>query len=224
MRRLLVLLAVVAGLSIAAAPVLAATTMHTRQAGTGLAAYFSNVELDADGNVLPGSYVEAGVDAATQLSVGDDPWEDAYACAYYVEFTVDESGEGTEDSWISGCGPYDTLTVSRQLTNGHLVASLPVEDCLAWDEETWECLEWQDLGTFDVDLVLASSGRPINWHERYSGGTAGSYQYNYHGNGTQRNATAAGTFEFNGVSVLDGATMDGGYMFRSKSGWIDILH
>jgi hypothetical protein len=223
MRRLLVVLAVIAGFLVAAVPAMAAT-YHTRESGTGMSAYFSDVQFDGEGNLVPGTYREAWVYAATRLATGDDPWEDRYACAESWTFTIDDQGNWIEEEWVGGCGPYELLTVTRQLTEARVVATIPVEDCLAWSRRTGECREWGLIGTFEVDLAATGAGPLSHWHDTSSGGSAGSYQYTYHGTGTERAAAVAGTFLFDDSSLTDGATFSGGWMFSTKTGWVDVWH
>jgi hypothetical protein len=222
MRRLLVLLAVIAGLVIAAAPVMAATTYHMREMGAGLNAYFTNAEWGEEG--LPdGSYFETYVDAAEWVATGDSGYEGGYVCVSRYEFTI-EDGNWTDDTWFGACGNYDSLTIARRLASGNVTATFDAIDCVAWDDTTGDCIEEINLGTVEIDLTATGSGPLVNYHGTSSGGTAGQYQYTYHGNGSWRDASVTGSVTLDGVSLIDGATQSGGSLFKTKSGWVDVMH
>jgi hypothetical protein len=224
MRRLLVLLAVIAGLSIAATPILAAETFHYRERGSGVSAWFSNVETDADGMVLPGSYVETWVDGSTWVARGDSAWEYEYACVGAWSFTVTPEGEWIDEGGFGYCGEADVMTLSKKLGGGQLTASFEVEDCLAWDEETGECLDAVVIGTVAVDLAFSGVGALERYHGTSSGGTAGQAQYTSHGNGVQRAADVSGTVTLDGASLIDEATESGAWLFQTKSGYMEVWH
>lgn len=223
-RRLVLLLAAVASLLLAATPVLAATTYHYQERGSGLGAYYTNVEWDESGNLLPGSYFETYVDAASSMAKGDGIWAADYVCVGHWQFTIDKKGNWTDESGFSVCGEADTLAVDRLLSAANVVATLPVEECLAWDEETGECTEWISLGTLEVDLTVTGTGRLFRYHDTSSGGVAGLYQYTSHGNGTQRAATPGGSVTLDGASLIEGATLSDGWLFKSKTGYVEVSH
>jgi len=223
MRRLL-LLAVIAGLTIAATPVMAATTYHTRETGTGFNVYFSDAVFDAEGNFEPGSYFETWVNAAERVAVGDFAYEDAYVCVGHYEFSIDAEHNWTGQSEFSGCGPYDSLTITKKLTSGNVKASIPFQECLTLDPSSDECTEWGDPDTIEVDVTATGSGPLMNYHGTGSGGTAGQYQFTYRGNGSNRDASATGTVMLDGASLTAGATQTSGFLFKTKSGSVDVMH
>ncbi len=224
MRRLLVLLAVIAGLSVAATPVLAADTYHYRERGSGVSAWFSDFEWDESGNLPPGTYSEVYVDAASYVARGDGAWQSDYACVSSWSVTVTPEGEWIDEGGFGYCGEADVLTLSKKLGGGQLTASFEVEDCLAWDEATGECLDAVVIGTVAVDLAFSGVGALERYHGTYSGGTAGQYQYTSHGNGVQRAADVFGTVTLDGASLIDEATMSGGWLFQTKSGYMEVWH
>ena len=224
MRRLVLLLAAVAGLSLAATPVLAATTYHYQERGSGLGAYYSNVEWDESGNLPPGPYFETYVDAASWMARGDGTWVADYVCVSHWEFTIDSDGSWTDETGFSACGEADTFTIDRSLAAGRVVATLPLEECLAWDKKTGECSRWTSLGDVEVDLTVTGTGRLYRYHGTSSGGVAGLYQYTSHGNGTQRAATPGGSVTLDGTSLIEGATLSDGWLFQSKSGYMEVSH
>jgi hypothetical protein len=224
MRRLMLLLALIAGLSVAAAPALGATTMHYQERGSGVSAYFSDVAFDEQGNILPGRYAETWVDAATYLTRGDGTWAFEYVCVNHSEFRITQKGEWVEDEWIGACSEAATFTVMRRLSGAAITATIPVEECLAWDDQTGECLETIVIGTFDVDLVLTGVGPLRYYHGTSSGGTAGEYQYTSHGSGVERTAEVSGSIALDGASLVDGATTSGAWLFQTKTGYMEVWH
>ncbi|MCJ7709962.1 MAG: hypothetical protein MUQ32_03945 [Chloroflexi bacterium] len=224
LRRMALVLAVVASLLIAALPAAAATTSHSQERGSGLSAGFSNVVWDEDGNLAPGDYFETYVDAATYVAKTDGSWMYQYVCIDHYEFTITRRGRWVDESWFYACGEATTLTLGKGLGSGHLLATFEAEECLAWDEATWECTEPISLGTIDVDLTLTGTGRVERWHGTGSGGTAGSYQYTSHGSGSSRSADVSGTVTLDGASLTTDATPAYGWLFTSKNGYVDVWH
>lgn len=224
LRRMVLVLAVVASLLMAAMPAAAATTSHYQERGSGLNADFTNAAWDENGNIAPGDYFETWVDAATYLAKGDGSWMYKYVCVNHYEFTIDTDGNWVDDSWFGACGDAATLTLDKGLNTGHVAATFEAEDCLAWDKDTGECLEPISLGTIVVDLTLTGTGRTERWHGTSSGGTAGSYQYTSHGTGTSRSADVSGIVTLDGASLTAGAASTYGWMFTSKNGYVDVWH
>lgn len=224
MRRLLVLLALVAGLSVAATPVLATDTYHYRERGSGVGAYFSNMEWDDEGNLPPGTYTEVYIDGASYVARGDGPWQADYVCVSTWTVTVTPEGEWIDEGGFGWCGEGASMSLTKKLASATLTASIVVEDCLVWDEETGECLETVELGTLEVDLVLSANGPLERYQGKSSGGVSGQYHYKYHGTGTQRSADVAGTVTLDGVSLIDDATIIGGWLFQTKSGYMEVWH
>ena len=224
LRRMALVLAVVASLLIAALPAAAATTSHYQERGSGLNAGFSNVVWDENGNLPRGNYAETWVDAATYLASGGGPSMYQYVCVSHYEFTVDRRGNWVDESSFDACGEATTLTLDNGLNTGRLTATFEAEGCLTWDEETHDCLETISLGVVDVDLTLTGTGRIERWHGTNSGGTAGSYQYTSHGTGTSRSADVSGTVTLDGTSLTAGATSAYGWMFTSRNGYVDVWH
>ena len=223
MRRLLLLLAVIAGVAVAATPVVAATTFHTRETGTGLNAYFTNAVWDEQGNPPDGTYFDTWIYAAERVASGEFEYEDASVCIEHNEITIVD-GDWAGKSWFSACGPYDSLTIAKKLASGTVTATFDAVECAAWDEETGECTEENDLGTVVINITATGSGPLTNYHQTGSGGTAGQYQSTYHGNGSYRGATVTGTVTLDGASLVVGATQSGGEIFKTKSGYVDVIH
>lgn len=224
LRRMVLVLAVVASLLTAALPAAAATTSHYQERGSGLNAGFSNAEWDEDGNIAPGDYFETYVDAATSMTRADGSWAYRYVCVSHYEFTIDADGNWVDDSWFGACGEATELTLDKGLNTGHLSATFKAEDCRAWDEETGECLDPISLGVVAVDLTLTGIGRIERWHGTSTGGIAGAYQYTSHGTGTNRSADVSGTVTLDGASLTAGSTSAYGWMFTSKNGYVDVWH
>ena len=202
---------------------MAATTFHTRETGAGLNAYFTNEVWDEEGNLPDGSYFSTWVYAAERVTTGEFGYEDAYVCVEHNEFTV-VGDDWTEDSWFSACGPYDSLTIAKKLASGNVTASFDAIDCLAWDDTTGECTEEINLGTVEIDVTATGSGPLVNYHQTGSGGTAGQYQSTYHGNGSSREASVTGTVTLDGASLIADATQTGGEIFKTKSGYVEVIH
>jgi hypothetical protein len=221
---MVLVLAVVASLLVAAAPAAAATTSHYREQGSGLSAGFSNVVWDDNGDLLPGSYFETWVDAATYLTTGDGSGGYQYACVNHWEFTIDAGGNWVDESWFGACGEASVLTFGKGLSNGHIVAAFEAEECLAWDDQTGACLATISLGEVAVDVTLTGTGSIERWHGTGSGGSAGMYQYTYHGTGSSRSGNPTGSVTLGGASLTAGATWMYGSMFTSKSGSMDVWH
>ncbi len=224
LRRMALVLAVVASLLIAALPAAAATTSHYQERGSGLSAGFSNAGYDDSGYIEPGDYFQTSVDAATYVAKADGSWMSQYVCVSHWEFTIDAEGNWADESGFDACGEATTLTLDKGLNSGHVVAVFAAEECVAWDEETKECLATDILGEVAVDLTLTGTGRIERWHGTSSGGTAGSYQYTSHGNGSSRSADVAGSITLDGASLTAGATGTFGWMFTSKNGSVDVSH
>jgi len=223
MRRLLLLLAVIAGLTVAVTPVMAATTFHTREIGTGLNAYFTNAVWDQDGNLPNGSYFETQVEAAERVATGGFGYAEATVCVWHNEFTILD-GNLTDESWFGACGPYDTLTVNKKLASGNVIASFEAVECLTWDDTKGECIEEVNLGTVAIDVTATGSGPLTNYHGTGSGGASGQYQSTYHGNGSYREANVTGTVTLDGASLIAGAPQASGTLFKTKSGYVDVMH
>jgi hypothetical protein len=223
MRRLLLLLAVIAGLAIAATPVVAATTFHTRETGAGLNAYFTNEVWDEEGNLPDGPYFSTSVYAAERVATGEFGYEDATVCVERNEYTIDD-GNWTDESWFGACGPYDSLTIARKLASGNVTASFDAVECQEWDKTTGMCITEVNLGTVEIDVTATASGPQVNYHGTNSGGTAGQYQSTYHGNGSSRDASVTGTVTLKGASLIAGAKQAGGEIFKTKSGDVDVMH
>ena len=221
MKRVLAFLALAASLIVAASPVMAAETTHWRNSGTGLFAYFSNVPWDAE-TIPEGTYFETYVDASTYVSNGADTIGNG-ACVSYWSFTIDKHGNWVGGRAYGACGEATVLTLAKQLASGRVVASIPIVDCTAWNDETGECTgDWVTVGTFGVDLTLTGTGPLYRNHGTSTGGTAGFYQSSYHGSGTNRTASPAGSVTLDGSSIIDGATMTGGSLWSFREGGVDI--
>jgi hypothetical protein len=213
MRRLAVLLAVVASLSIAAAPAMAATTTIMSGSSLGLNAKSSDERFDGGGNLLPGTYIEAVVSGSTGVSVVDhvSSLED-YVCAFYLQFTQYETGGGTD--WaVFGCATPDTLTINPGLLSGRLVASFPATRC---DYGTGECVA---AGTFAVDVTATGDGKVMtsgyggqNCHEPPVVVCTANARYHF------RSADVAGSLTLNGVSVLVGGAWTSGDLNKYEGG------
>jgi len=210
-RRLVFLLAVVACMSLAASPVLAADVTHRSLSGTGMTAIYDTTAYDADGGYLPGGpYYTVQVDGSIDTYRGawswpDDPWVDATARVWLQRFMVDENG-GPYDV-IAGTvgGAYETLTFSPKLAGSHLVASHAGWVC-RWVDGA--CVDWE-LVTVDVDLTLTGVGKTSRYGDGSSGGTPGEYRTAWHGTGWQRDAGVAGTLTVNGAPLPGGGTWRG---------------
>lgn len=224
MRRLLVLLAIVAGLSIAASPALAADGFHYQERGSGVSVYFSDAAYDEDGWYLPGTYTETYVDASTYMVRDDGRWQYEYVCVGRSTFTITPEGDWIDEAWFGACSDGVSFALGKKLANGSITASFIAQDCLAWDEETGECLEPVMLGTVDIDLDLTANAPLERYHGTSSGGVAGQYQYTSHGTGTQRTADVTGSVTLDGVSLTESATMAVGWMFQTKSGYMEVWH
>lgn len=222
MKRVVAVVAVLASLSLVASPVMAAETYHWQNTGRGLFAYYTNVDWGVE-TIPPGDYFETYVDASSHVSDGADTIGDGL-CVDTWTFTIDESGEWIDEGGYGACGEAATLTVEKRLGSARVIGTVPVEDCTEWDDETGECIgEWGLLGTFEVDLTLTGVGPIYRHHGASSGGTAAFYQSTYHGNGTDRAADVSGTVTFEGVSVIDGATMSYGSLWSFREGGVDIM-
>ena len=120
--------------------------------------------------------------------------------------------------------PYDSLTIAKKLASGNVTASLDIVECPAWDETKDECIDEVNLGTVEIDITATGSGPMTNYHGTGSWGTAGQYQSTYHGNGSNRDASATGTVTFEGESLIADPTQTGGEMFKTKNGYVDVMH
>jgi hypothetical protein len=200
---------------------MAADTYHWQNTGTGLFAYYSNIPWEAE-TIPPGTYFETYVDASSYVSNAADTIGNG-VCVSYWSFTIDKHGDWVDGPSYGACGPATTLKLDKQLGTGRVVASIPIVDCTAWDKETGECVgDLIEVGTFGVNLTLTGTGPIFRNHGTSSGGTAGYYQSTYHGTGTNRSATPAGSVTLNGASIIGGATTTGGSLWSSRDGGVDI--
>lgn len=218
------LLAATPATAMAATTAMAAGTSHYQERGTGMDAGWTNLTWDEEGNIPAGDYFETYVSAASYVAKGDGSWTDQYVCIDHYTFSVDAEGNWIDGDYLSACGTADTLMVNGRLAGGQVTASFEAQDCTAWDENTGECTEWTDLGTLAVDLTLSGIGRIEQYHSTNSGGTAGLYQYTSHGTGSDRMADVVGSVTLDGASLTDGATMSYGWLFQSRSGYVDVWH
>jgi hypothetical protein len=222
--------ALVASLAITltASPALAGSdSFHFRGSGSSAYGFFTNVPMDQE-QIPPGSYFYTDVWASRSIVTGGgDTYADSAACVFHVAFTIDADGNWTEDAYFGTCVSGANLSISKRLTGASLVAALPVEECLAWDEETGECTELVNLGTILVDLAWVGDGPTYRYHGTGSGGTAGNYQYTYHGTGSSRNASPSGSLSFIGPDGSDQdltGGLDGlGSISQSRDGYVEVI-
>lgn len=195
---------------------------HVLNRGSGGYASFDNLVWTDEGPV-PGDYFYTSIDFSSQVSRdGGQTYDSKYACVWYEEFSIDEFGEWTGGSFLGGCAEATTISIGKGLSRGQVVAAIPVGDCLLWDEETGECLDFEELGVIDVAMTLTGTGPTYRYHGTSSGGTAGYYQYTFHGSGSNRAAIPSGSITFDGASLIDGATNSWAELFTTKSGYVDI--
>jgi len=225
MRRIIMVaslaLAVVAS---AAAPVAAAETYQFRAQGSWANAVFTNVVVDDNGTVMPGDYFYTELWASTTIYAGDATFQDSGVCVFGQTFSVDADGNWIDGTFVGSCGPAN-LSVARKLASGHVTASLPIEECTLWDEQTKECLESTVVGSIAVDVTWAGSGPLYRYHGTSTGGTAGFYQYVQHGTGTSRQATPSGeiTYTADGSATdLTGGLAGFGLLQESRDGYVDV--
>lgn len=224
MRRIMLVASLALALMASAAPAAAAESFQFRSQGSSAYASFTNVPPE---ELVPGTYFFTDVWAADSISTSEgQTYEYDGVCVFRYTFTIDADGSWTDESFLGACGNAD-LTIERRLTGGSIVASIPVEECLAWDDQTGECLEVVNLGTIDVDLTLTASGPTYHYHGASTGGTAGIYQYTSHGSGTSRNAVPAGTVTLTApdgpVTDLTGGADGYGSLQQSRDGYVDVI-
>lgn len=222
MRRVVVALALLASLIIAASPTLASSeTWHYRNYGKGLFAGWANIPWDAE--VLPpGDYFATTIDASSVVVANGDTAGNG-VCLSHWSFTVDKRGRWVDETWFGGCGEASLLAIDRLLASGRVVADFELQDCVAWDEQTGECLEWASFGTLAVDLTVRGDGPLYRRHGTSTGGVAGFYQYTSHGSGLDRNGIPSGSVTLDGVSLIAGATTTGGSLWSFKDGGTEIV-
>lgn len=220
-RRVAIVLAAAAGLLMVAGPVSAAQIYTARQSGLAIDAVFTNLPVGQE-TYPPGDYFITWVFAATQTDGDVLEHEVQDVCAFRETFTITAEGEYVDWTFLGACGELETLTIDRRLATGRLVASLPVIDCVVWDEETGECLEEIDLGSLSIDLTLTGVGQVQRYHEASSGGVAGLYTSAFHGTGARRAAAPTGDVTLNGESLIAGATYTDAQMIVTKSGWVQV--
>jgi len=224
LRRTAAALALGASFLLAASPAFAAETAVVRLEGSIIEAAFTNVPPDFDWDNPPtGDYFFTWVFAADVVAVGAEEPGDRYACVDHWGFTVDENGEyGDKGDGVFACGEASTLSIDRRLSSGHLVATMPVIDCLAWDDETGECLEPVELGNLEIDLVLTGVGAIVRERGTSTGGVAGVYSYVQHGTASSRDATPEGTIALDGESLIAGATSSDARLVSASQGYVEV--
>ena len=226
MRRILLVASLALALMAAAAPAAAAESFHFRGQGNWANASFSNVPFSEE-TIPPGTYFYTDVWASSSIVTGEgQTYEDSGVCVFHSEITIDADGNWSENNFFGACGAGD-LTIARRLGGGSIVATIPVEECLAWDEATKECLEVVSAGTIDVDLTLTGTGPTYRYHGVSSGGSAGIYQYSQHGSGTSRAANPSGTLTFTAadgsVTDLTGGVVGSASLQQSRDGYIEVV-
>ncbi len=197
-RRLVVLLALLASLLMSAAPAMAADPTHyTGEQHVGAASFWTQPDRWED--AAPGVYYASGVSAFSQVdTTNGSAVRVDYACAFYEQWTVLDSGSSTFDGWFEGCAPYDVLTVNPQLTEARFVAAA-IPACPAWDWETRACVGEQQ-GTFSVVMTLAGRGSLQVTASGSSYGTPAIDRTAYMNRYFWRDADSfTGTFTFNGT-------------------------
>lgn len=225
MRRVITALATVAALALGASPSLAAETFHHVDSGSGLSAGFTNAP--DEGPLEPGTYFATWVDASSSIGVAEHSLGSG-VCVYHVQVTVIDNENWILDREVSACAEGAAITIDRRLNEGRVVATIPdIERCLLHDEETWECLESELVGTLEVDVTVDGTGPLYRSHDAGSGGTAGFYQYAYHGTGASRDGLPSGSVDLTEpdgdvVSLVDGTTQTYGSLWNFKSGGVDI--
>lgn len=220
-RRVAIVLAAAASMLMVAGPVSATQVQTVRQSGLAIDAVFTNLPVEQE-TYPPGDYFVTWAFAASHLDGDVVEHEAQDVCAFRETFRITEEGEWVDWTFIGACGEAQTLTIDRQLATGRLVASFPVTDCAAWDEETGECLEIIELGTLSIDLTLAGTGQVQRYREASSGGIAGLYTSVFHGTGARRAATVTGDVTLDGDSLIAGATYSDAQMVSTKSGYVEV--
>lgn len=227
MRRLIVILAVSLVALAAAAPASATESYQFRSSGNSAAASFSDFPWDSE-TIPPGTYFYTDVWASQSINRDNGTvYDDSGLCMFHETFTIDDNGEWTGGTGFGECVSGVDLTLSRKLTSASLTASFPVGTCLAWDDQTGECLDFLDLGIVEIDLDVVGVGPISRYHGTGSWGAAGNYQTTYHGTGSSRDATPSGTIELVGPdgSVIDltGGLAGHGYLSQSRDGYVEIV-
>ncbi|MCI0581993.1 MAG: hypothetical protein L0227_03700 [Chloroflexi bacterium] len=225
MRRVITALATVTALALGATPSIAAETFHHVDSGMGLSAGFTNAP--DEGPLEPGTYFATWVDSSSSVGFEEHSFGNG-VCVYHVQVTVIDEETWVYDRELSACAEGSTLTIDRRLDRGRVVATIPdIERCLLYDEETWECLETELLGTVELDVTIAGVGPIYRSHDAGSGGTAGDWQYAYHGTGASREGIPSGTVDLTEpdgdvVSLVAGATVTVGSLWNFRSGGVEI--
>ena len=226
MRRILAVASLVLALLVPAASVAAAEQFHFTGQGNWAYATFTNAAFDENGSLPPGDYFYTDLWASRSIVTGDATYEDSGVCVFSQTFSIAADGNWVDGTWVGACGPAD-LSIARRLTGATLSASLPVEECIAWDEQTKDCLEIVPLGTLAVDLAFAGTGPTYRYHGSSTGGIAGYYQYIQHGTGLSREANVAGSITLTAPdeSVMDltGGVDGHGAIQQSKDGYVEVV-
>jgi hypothetical protein len=218
MKRVLALITLGASLLLAASPVMAAEVWHWSGGGTGAEAYWTNMDWEAE-TFPPGSYYETYVAVSTEASPAADTMGGGL-CVYHYGFTILENGDWIEEPWGEACGDPSTLTFERRFNGAHVAGTLPFTTCTAWDEQD-ECIETFE-GTFEIDLTFTGYGPTIRSHDSSNGGTAGVWQYSWHGSSQSRSATVSGTVTLDGSDITAGATDSWADLWKSRDHSVEI--
>ena len=142
------LLALVAGLSIAGGPATAAGAEPDQE--TFLA--FSATSTNWTGETEPGSFRRLSISAIAGTQ--PNPYQ-GQACIEMLDWTVTPS-EVVYERLIQGCSAFDTLGIADDLRSGHLVATVAVQDCREQTDQRF----WSQCTTasVEVDLTMAGAG------------------------------------------------------------------
>lgn len=80
--------------------------------------------------------------------------------------------------------------------------------------------------TISVDLSWTGTGPLFRSHGTSTGGTAGYYQYTWHGTGLDREGVPSGTITFDdgsgAVSLISGWDHSSGWLWQYRSGSVDV--
>lgn len=189
----------------------AAETSRNAQSSIGAQADFDTAVYDDEGNLLPGSYVNAFIGVSRDSYLVDGvPIESATLYATVVRYQVGDDGSVTPLSTLDGWTDAAEIVVDPSLKAASGTGLLDLYSC-GWNEEGPYC----DLvGSAELSVTF-SGANPMHYEPMHytevSPGPDG-YVYNFHRTATLRYAS--------GLATLDGQSLVSaqGNFFRTHEG------
>lgn len=195
------------------APLLAQADVGiTREVRTGAQAGFDTAVFDAEGNVVPGSYlsVAAGIDISSYVENGDRiVTRERTLYATVQRYVVDEDGETTWGPFWDGWTHDATITLDPSFRSASGSGVLAMQECDYFAEPP-TCI---DRGTLKIDVAFTGTARLAPQPQHFTIPASFGALYVRHGAVITRSLSATG--ELQGVDL---GTSVWGNFYRAHEG------